>query len=298
MLLGMAAVGLLKISYFVLLSSVARLHDPEKWYRIKNVVIMLLNWNVIWKFTFFLHAAGAITGAAVLFFFFSWRSQEMARDRDYAQFVRKFGGGLAIAFTFALPVYYLFYIFTTPDVAFDNGVYLLATSVSFVAMVTALLLFGVLGSDRPRYGGAVFSLLLVVFLLAGTVDLRSMSRANYEHYHALAAAAEAEKAVKEAEIESRLAQAGGAAMGEEVFNNVCTQCHRMDEKLVGPPLNEVLPKYDLEGLKAFVASPSKVNPDYPPMPNLGLTSAQINAVAAYLKGDEEGGGEGGGGTGH
>ena len=35
MLFGLAAVGILKLSYFVLLSSVARLHDPEKWYRIK-----------------------------------------------------------------------------------------------------------------------------------------------------------------------------------------------------------------------------------------------------------------------
>ena len=48
--LGTAGLGLLMASYFVLLSAVSRLQDPEKWFRLKNIVILLLNWNVIWKF--------------------------------------------------------------------------------------------------------------------------------------------------------------------------------------------------------------------------------------------------------
>jgi hypothetical protein len=54
--------------------------------------------------------------------------------------------------------------------------------------------------------------------------------------------------------------------------------------LVGPPYNDVLPKYvdDLEGMTEFVLNPSRVNTDYPAMPNQGLRRAEARAVAAYL----------------
>ena len=50
---------------------------------------------------------------------------------------------------------------------------------------------------------------------------------------------------------------------------------------MGPPLASVLGKYNLESLKAFIANPTKVDPAYPPMPNPGLSPAQIAAVAQY-----------------
>jgi hypothetical protein len=67
--LGTLGVGLLKVSYLILLATVARFQDPEKWFRIKDLVILLLNWNVIYKFLFFVHLAFA-AGAAILFFLF------------------------------------------------------------------------------------------------------------------------------------------------------------------------------------------------------------------------------------
>jgi cytochrome c551/c552 len=61
-------------------------------------------------------------------------------------------------------------------------------------------------------------------------------------------------------------------------------CHRLDERLVGPPLRTVLPKYvgKPDVLVAFIRKPSKVNPDYPPMPAPGLSLADAKSVAAYL----------------
>ena len=73
-------------------------------------------------------------------------------------------------------------------------------------------------------------------------------------------------------------------LGETVYTKQCNACHRFDQKLVGPPYNEVLPKYlnDPEELANFIRKPEKVNPDYPPMPQLGLTEKEIRSVAAYL----------------
>lgn len=299
MLFGLVGVLVLLGSYFVLLSATGRLNDPEKWYRVTDIFIMLLNWNVIWKFLFFVHAAGAITGGAILFFFFRWGGKSTAPgDPEYADFVRKFAGGIAMAFTFSLPVWYLFYIFTSPDIVFDKAVYLLAAGVVFVAMVTAFVLLAVLSNRRPRFGASVFTLFMVVFAVSGVVDQRAMVNANQEHATLITIKAENAKAEREAEIEAKMQEAGGKNVGEETFKTVCMQCHRFDSKLVGPPLLSVLPKYksDPEQLKQFLASPTKKNPDFPPMPNPGLNKAQINAVAAYVLGELEkrqaGGGSG------
>lgn len=296
--------GLLALisAYFVLMSAVARLHDPEKWFRITDLLIMVLNFNVIWKFAFFLHASLAITGAAILFFFFKWPNKsEAARDAEYAGFVRKFGAGLAMAFTFALPVFYLLYIFTSPDVVFDGSVYILAAGLVFVALISAWVLLAILASSRPRLNATAFVLFLVIFALMGVVDQKAMVNANMEHATLLTIEAEREKAEREAEIEAILAAQHGEGLGEEVFTTTCMQCHRFEERLVGPPLAQVLPLYkpDIEALKQFIANPTKRNPDYPPMPNPGLTAAQVNAVAEYLmeqlkKYETTGGSTGGG----
>jgi cytochrome c len=72
--------------------------------------------------------------------------------------------------------------------------------------------------------------------------------------------------------------------GEQIFEERCALCHHFDSRLVGPPLNEVMPHYRgrLEALQQFIRQPVKRNPDYPVMPNLGLQQEEASAVATYL----------------
>jgi cytochrome c551/c552 len=81
----------------------------------------------------------------------------------------------------------------------------------------------------------------VVFVLSGTFDLRAMANANREHARLLGQAAEKKKLEREAQIEQAIAAASGKNLGEETFKTVCMQCHRMNEKLVGPPLRPCCP---------------------------------------------------------
>jgi cytochrome c len=286
MALGTLGLALLAGSYFVLMAAIIRLQDPEKWFRLKNALILVLNWNVIWKFLLFVHLGFALTGAAILFFVLRWRGRDSVRDADYAVFARRFGAGLGLAFCFAVPVFNLLYVFTSPDVVFDSTVYLLGVAVTAVTMVIAYAFVAALRAGEARFGATTFSLFILVFVLSSTFDVRSMANANREHARLLEIATEKERVEREALIEAAMAAAAGRNLGEEVFNSVCMQCHRMDEKLVGPPLTSVLPKYagNLDALQNFVLNPAKVNPEYPPMPNPGLTSAQAKAVAEYLLG--------------
>jgi cytochrome c551/c552 len=80
--------------------------------------------------------------------------------------------------------------------------------------------------------------------------------------------------------------------GKAVFDSICAGCHRFDKRVVGPPFNEVVPKYkgNVEALKGFIRNPVKRNPGYPSMPKLGLKEEDIDAVARYLVSRAEKGG--------
>jgi cytochrome c551/c552 len=81
-----------------------------------------------------------------------------------------------------------------------------------------------------------------------------------------------------------VATAPAAKSGESLFNQKCTVCHRFDQRLVGPPLDSVLPKYrDAKSkLQAYLGDPVKIDPDYPAMPDLGLTDQETAALADFL----------------
>jgi|GEM_PF-869968 len=256
MLAGLAGIVFLKISYFILVATVARLHDPEKWFRVKDLFVMLLNWNAIWKFAFLVHASIAFTGVAALYLFFVVRRREMQRDPTYSLFVSRFSAGLALAFTFAMPVYYLLFIFTTPDVALDNVIYVLAAVVCAVAMLIAQLLIAVLRDGRPRALLAM-TLFVAIFAISSTVDLRAMANANAEHFHLVANKAATAYALREASLEARMkakregltaragtiTASGGALVpvGERLYKmKGCMACHSIDgTRFIGPSLKGV-----------------------------------------------------------
>ncbi|MEZ4762882.1 MAG: hypothetical protein R3C26_06700 [Calditrichia bacterium] len=48
------------------------------------------------RFSHFMMAALAMTGAAILFFFFNWVGGKKDMTAEYSDYVRKFGGGIAL----------------------------------------------------------------------------------------------------------------------------------------------------------------------------------------------------------
>jgi cytochrome c551/c552 len=104
----------------------------------------------------------------------------------------------------------------------------------------------------------------------------------------------AAKTVSKGEKAAEAPAAGDAAAmekGKKVFDTVCSVCHRFDSKIVGPPLNDVVPKYkgDVEKLKAFIRNPVKVNPSFPAMPKPAIKEDEVDAVARYLLSNVKGG---------
>ena len=73
--------------------------------------------------------------------------------------------------------------------------------------------------------------------------------------------------------------------GEIAFKTNCAPCHAMNEKLVGPPVTEIVSIYGgrPEGIVAWAMNPGKKRPDYPSMPSMKhVGSEQLEAIARYL----------------
>ncbi|MFA7229220.1 MAG: c-type cytochrome, partial [Melioribacteraceae bacterium] len=72
--------------------------------------------------------------------------------------------------------------------------------------------------------------------------------------------------------------------GLDIYNGKCIACHNFDRKIVGPPYNQTLPKYEgkKDLLVKYILNPVKINPEYPAMPNQGLKPNEADAVAEYL----------------
>jgi cytochrome c551/c552 len=87
--------------------------------------------------------------------------------------------------------------------------------------------------------------------------------------------------------------------GEKIFATKCAACHTIGKgRLVGPDLKDVIKRRDIMWLKGFIKAPSeyfKRNEEIAigllkeysvPMPDLGLTDEEVEAVIAHLVGGE------------
>lgn len=298
--LGKAAVGMLIVGTYIVIGSVVRFQDPERWHLTHDPIRTLTSFNIIWKYLFFLMSGFAMAGCSILYFFFNWSGRKPVMDPAYMKIAKNVGAALAMKGVLLLPVFGFFYMVTTPILAMSTEVYSVAIAVLIVLFIIFVLLYLVLASPTPRFGRLTFILLIVVFLLTGVWDQMTLVNATKEHSAMLVTQAEAREAEFRLEREKLGATALkiDLALGENVFNTVCSTCHKMDERVVGPPLNSVLPKYagKYDELVSYIQSPSKKDPAYPPMPAPAVNLSEIKSVAAFLLGEDPaklpGGGDG------
>lgn len=94
---------------------------------------------------------------------------------------------------------------------------------------------------------------------------------------------------------------GTEEVGKRIFEQKCSACHTIGMgRLVGPDLKGVVERRDLEWLKRFIKSPTNLINEKDsvalsllkeygtPMPDLGLTNEEVDAVVQYLKSPEGG----------
>ncbi|RPI68984.1 MAG: hypothetical protein EHM47_13885, partial [Ignavibacteriales bacterium] len=243
-----------------------------------NFLISLFSWRVLSNFIQLISAAFALTGGAILFGFFYWEGGKKNLTEDYKNFVLKTSARIALTAALLLPLFLLISLLSLPDTALSFSVF----SYSFIALFLLFLayhyLYALLREPSVKYTGRIFYIILFSIIALIAKDQLAMGNATKVHSSYLVA-----------DFNKYLADLKGTSTGAEVLSGReiyeirCASCHRFDQKLVGPPYNSTLPKYEnkIDALVTYILNPVKVDPAYPPMPNPGLRPAEAKAVADY-----------------
>jgi cytochrome c len=277
----LAAAGILPVlaAMFFLVSTASLLIMPEKWPFTAGNWGLILSWNGVAGFLEFVVLSLAVTGAGALAM-----DAGIAKRGESFQSAGKVGTVLASAALLLWPVPLLFDLLTLPEPALSSGVFILAAVSLLLAMTACLRLLASSGGMQRRAAPVLITVLSLFFIHALADHLTRGNILIEPVLLARALSVTPAQAGEKAAPEPAAEATEPASAGKEVFEQHCTACHRFDRRVVGPPLNEVVPKYreDIDALKEFIRNPVKKNPDYPAMPKLALTEEEIAEVAAYL----------------
>lgn len=285
---GALGVLLVLAGYFLLTAVLVLIATPEKWPFILTPVPLVFSVNVVTHFLEFVAVSAIVGGSGILFFLFHWPEKRLPAGAPHAELLRRTALVLVLAGGLLLPVILLWDLYTQPDYALAPATFWLSG-----AMLVVLLLVSRWSLVRflKPCGANCFWLFVLAVLLTGLGIARVQTlqaNANQEQQYLLTQSSLKALDLLKAERQALYAKnvKADAAVGERIFNERCSACHRFDQKVVGPPYNQVLPKYkeDPEKLKAFLRNPTKIDPAYPAMPNQGLSELEVQSVATYLLG--------------
>lgn len=272
-------ISVLFFASFLFVGSITIAAKPGIWASVDNVLKLLLSAPIWINYLFFVSTSFAITGGAILYFFFGWQGGIKDASDEYKETVKKFAVTSAFVGSLIQPIFIFAGTLFMPLSGSSSGVYVFAGFTLLAILLVCNLLYQVYKNSDMRLAGAIFFLMFFVFTFAIVKD--QLAFRNSIKDHLLVLNAKAEEIAKEKE--GSIVQVN-AADGEKIYNEKCVACHKFDVKLVGPPYQETVPKYngDLKKLAEFIYNPQKINPSYPAMPNQGLKLKEAEAVAKYI----------------
>jgi mono/diheme cytochrome c family protein len=179
-----------------------------------------------------------------------------------------------------LPLMLLVQVSRVNDEAMSAPLYSLTGAGLALFFLAAHFLYGYQRSSIGQSAAGGF----FVFLLAASITIAAdaVALGTATRVHAAFLSAQHEKNLED--LKASLGVTVVTFTGEDIYNAKCSACHLFDQKKVGPPYFETIPKY--EGRKpeliSFILNPIKINPNYPPMSNQGLKPAEADSIASYI----------------
>jgi len=280
---GLLAVAIFSFVPFIFLSNINLMLYPDQWKNVYNF------WQAIWvpnvfpRYLHFMNASFAITGFFA-YGYFSYIGRKKPDEAAYYDRAKKLGMKWALYATMLQLIFGVLNYGTLPMIADSTLVLVLIICAVIFAGIAIYLLALNLYTDKKIPPISIFVTIFVV--VSFMVTMRHFVREN--------ALKEPKKIVanKTALYQARLASfmktyspTGEVKVtGESIFQEVCTACHALDKKVVGPPMQYAINKYrnDKEAMIAFVNNPKKINPDFPVMPKPPISENEVNMVVDYL----------------
>lgn len=276
----------------VFLTNINLMLFPDRWAAIGGFMDALALPNVFPRYFHFFNASLTAT-ALFLFWYLSRKSydfESLFHRYSRYDFQKRFYS-IAFACSVAQFVFGPIVLFTLPAHGLSMSMILTILAGASVALVPTVLLWKEITGDMAqigRYFRPIAGLLLVtvVFMGSGRHLYRSNALKPYQAQLKANTAAYL-AAVEEAKLNPPAEPSGAnPASGQGIFETRCGVCHAKDQKLVGPPVKEMVSIYgdNRAGLIQWIKKPGKKRPDYPQMPGFEgqLSDQELNAVADYV----------------
>ncbi len=244
-----------------------------------NTLSMLFTWQVLTRLLLFIAAAFALTGASIFFSFFYWEGGKKIRDEEYKEFIKNNALSATFIGAIALPILLIINVYALPAYVLSKPIFAYALGALLLTFAGYHLLYGIGKLKSFNLSGPLF--FVMMFAIFSFIVQDQLALANATKQQSLVLSGQYDTYLTSLKGESGIA---AAVSGEDVYNRICSACHRFDTKLIGPPYDETLPKYEgkVNQLVAYIRNPSKINPAYPPMPNPGIRPDEAKAVAEYI----------------
>ena len=245
---------------------------------IDNFLGGLFSWKVLSRFILYLLFAFALTGGMILFTFLEDEKKKRVKDEEYSIFVKQKIIRVTFYSAIFIPVFLLISLFGLPNNSLTGPVF------AYAIISLVLLFFGYhflyLLTKEIKGTTAALLFFTLIFSIAAFIIGDQKAMATSTKFHSASLSAEYDKYFAELKGEGKTVAINAA----EIYQVKCSSCHKWDQKLVGPPHKDVIPKYvgKEAQLVAFIRNPVKVDPAYPPMPNPGLKPNEAEAIAKYL----------------
>lgn len=263
----------------LVISSVVLSANPVKWGNDYSLLSTMFSVRTISYLIYFFTLSLVFTLIVALFYYYRIKNSEKI-DPSYLEFVRDYTVNNGLILTLLLPFFILLNIIFTPQIALSSYSFIVIVIMLIAILIFASLLYLMQKEKATNYISVLLSLVILFFVLSNAKDQLAFSASSKMQLAKL----EAQFADYEENFKSSLGLATTDISGEDIYNGKCTACHQFDQVLVGPPYNDVLPKYenDQEALAEFILNPVKIDDSYPAMPNQGLKPNEAQAVAEYL----------------
>ena len=251
---------------------------PGEWAQSSSIFYALLSGTIFVKWLVFLAFALAVTGAYLLFVTFAWNTKSVVGEGEYIEVVKAGATKTVLLGSFLLPLLIAMATIITPNTAVTPTVYIAAFAAVLLVFFVYNLVYQMIKSGNTKFAVWIFFFVLMAIGSLAISDTSATKATTKAQHYAL-------DSVYKVQLLAELGDAAAPVVsGEDIYNGRCSACHKFDQKLVGPPYQETLPKYEgnVDKLAAFVLNPVKINPDYPAMPNQGLKPNEAKAIAEYI----------------
>lgn len=281
----------------IFLTNVNLMMFPEKWGTVQGFLSALMLPNVFPRYFEFLGACIAVTGIFIVWYN-GRKSYPVVNIYETLRPVnlKRIGYritilGLGLQLFFGIIV-----LFTLPSKGISYeviGVMIAAGSLLAVALWYSYKT--IINTDEHinlHFKKILFSMLAFLVLYGGSRQMyrhhslekhQALVASNTKEFQRLSKEAR-ENPVTESELELDPSM-GEFAKGAAIFQANCVGCHKQNEKLVGPPMTEMVSIYSKneQGLRDWVRKPGKKRPDFPQMPGFPqFSDDDLKELSKYI----------------